>query len=159
MSMILMKCPSCGGELEIEDSRNVWFCQFCGSKVILDERSINNNTFHSEVININYNSNPSDEKNQNICPPTFYDCEIFRDPHFTYLKIQVLIDGELLGILKGGESIRQQLSPGEHEICIKTRWVEDFVKKVNICGNTKITIDDVGKWDVKMVLRTETLQI
>lgn len=35
--MIALKCPSCNGPLEVPDDRERFFCQFCGSPVVLAE--------------------------------------------------------------------------------------------------------------------------
>lgn len=32
------KCPKCGATLEIEKNRSEFFCSYCGSKILLDER-------------------------------------------------------------------------------------------------------------------------
>lgn len=34
MSLIVAKCPSCGANLEIDNSRDYMFCQFCGTKIV-----------------------------------------------------------------------------------------------------------------------------
>jgi len=55
MSIIALKCPNCGGNLEFEDSREFGFCQFCGTKVMIREeinKTVNNtvNNFNSTTI-------------------------------------------------------------------------------------------------------------
>lgn len=32
--LVVLKCPSCGADLEVDNSRDVYFCQFCGTKII-----------------------------------------------------------------------------------------------------------------------------
>lgn len=39
MKMIALNCPSCNGELEVEDGLDTFFCKYCGSKIILDGQS------------------------------------------------------------------------------------------------------------------------
>jgi DNA-directed RNA polymerase subunit RPC12/RpoP len=34
-----LKCPNCGAELEIEDELDVFFCKYCGTKIIVEGRS------------------------------------------------------------------------------------------------------------------------
>lgn len=37
MGMVAMKCPSCGADIELDDSREFGFCNFCGTKVMQDK--------------------------------------------------------------------------------------------------------------------------
>ena len=37
MGMIAVKCPSCGADLQLDDSREFGFCNFCGTKVVQDK--------------------------------------------------------------------------------------------------------------------------
>jgi len=39
MRMLQLKCPSCGGVLEVEDSLDKFYCKYCGTKIILAEQS------------------------------------------------------------------------------------------------------------------------
>ena len=48
-SLMELKCPRCGAELEAEEDREVLFCQYCGAKIILtDENTFTiNKTIHT----------------------------------------------------------------------------------------------------------------
>ena len=37
MSLVALKCPNCGGSLDLEDSRQFAFCQYCGTKIMIKE--------------------------------------------------------------------------------------------------------------------------
>lgn len=37
MSLVAMKCPACGADIELDDSREFGFCSFCGTKVMQDK--------------------------------------------------------------------------------------------------------------------------
>ena len=37
MSLVALKCPNCGGSLDLEDSRDFAFCQYCGTKILIKE--------------------------------------------------------------------------------------------------------------------------
>lgn len=39
MKMHLLRCPSCNADLEIEDGINLFFCKYCGSKIMLEGQS------------------------------------------------------------------------------------------------------------------------
>lgn len=40
MGFIALKCPSCGAEISLDDSREFGFCQYCGTKVVQDKQVI-----------------------------------------------------------------------------------------------------------------------
>lgn len=40
MGFKIMKCPACGGDLNIETDRDFLFCQFCGAKLMKDDQRI-----------------------------------------------------------------------------------------------------------------------
>lgn len=37
MGVVSLKCPSCNGELQLDDAREFGFCQFCGNKVMIQD--------------------------------------------------------------------------------------------------------------------------
>lgn len=39
MELRTLKCPNCGGSLEIEDGIDTFFCKFCGQKILLEGQS------------------------------------------------------------------------------------------------------------------------
>lgn len=39
MKIVSLKCPSCGSTLYPEDGLEIFYCQYCGTKIILDEQS------------------------------------------------------------------------------------------------------------------------
>ena len=47
MSVKALKCPSCGADIELDDSREFGFCSYCGSRIQIGERvNINVNVKH-----------------------------------------------------------------------------------------------------------------
>lgn len=40
MGLVTLICPNCNGKLELDDNNKNWFCQYCGSKVALEEKKI-----------------------------------------------------------------------------------------------------------------------
>jgi len=40
MTLVALKCPNCGGSLDLEDSREFAFCQYCGTKVMIQEEIV-----------------------------------------------------------------------------------------------------------------------
>ena len=40
MGLVSLKCPECGAELDIDDSREYAFCSYCGSKVMREKTRI-----------------------------------------------------------------------------------------------------------------------
>ncbi len=37
MGFIALKCPSCGAEIQMDNSREFGFCQYCGTKIVQDK--------------------------------------------------------------------------------------------------------------------------
>jgi len=37
MPLIALRCPQCGGEIQLDSVREIGFCMYCGSKVVLQE--------------------------------------------------------------------------------------------------------------------------
>ena len=37
MGFIAVKCPSCGANIQLDDSREFGFCTYCGAKVVQDK--------------------------------------------------------------------------------------------------------------------------
>lgn len=37
MALIALKCPNCGGSVELDDKREIGFCMYCGNKMIMQE--------------------------------------------------------------------------------------------------------------------------
>ena len=35
--MLQLKCPNCGADIALDDTREFGFCSYCGTKVLLDE--------------------------------------------------------------------------------------------------------------------------
>lgn len=57
MKMYQLKCPACGGTIEIERNRDSCFCSYCGAKVYVDDE-----THRVEITkNINYHKTYTDE--------------------------------------------------------------------------------------------------
>ena len=52
--MIELKCPSCGANLKFnDDKRQVYFCEFCGAKVMTqDVNTATNNSYSNSISNI-----------------------------------------------------------------------------------------------------------
>lgn len=39
MKLYSLKCPHCGGNLEIEEDLETFFCKYCGAKIVMDRIS------------------------------------------------------------------------------------------------------------------------
>lgn len=57
MRLYQMKCPACGGTIEVDENRDSCFCSYCGTKVYIDDE-----TQRIEITkNINYHKTYTDE--------------------------------------------------------------------------------------------------
>lgn len=41
MRLISMKCPECKANLSVEEGRKYYFCQYCGTKIMLEDDRVN----------------------------------------------------------------------------------------------------------------------
>ena len=69
MNVIKLVCPNCKANLELDDSREFGFCQYCGTKILLEKEQPNtvvNQVINNTNINITLN-------NSNIITGTEYE--------------------------------------------------------------------------------------
>ncbi len=50
MKIIPVECPKCGAGFDIEEGRKTCFCQYCGTKLLLDDGSTTRTTITAKVI-------------------------------------------------------------------------------------------------------------
>lgn len=56
MTIVALKCPHCNGDLQMEDDREFGFCQYCGTKIMIQQEIINiNNQINGSAVNNTYN--------------------------------------------------------------------------------------------------------
>lgn len=82
MPLVPAKCPSCGADVQIDDSRKEAFCSFCGSKFLV-ESAVNyyntNNEYHIEQANIQV-------EDRNGLEARLKNAESYLSQHKQYLK-------------------------------------------------------------------------
>ena len=39
MEFVELKCPSCGADLKVENGLDIFYCQYCGTKIVLNGQS------------------------------------------------------------------------------------------------------------------------
>lgn len=136
MPVIQLKCPKCGGDLEFEDNREFGFCEYCGAKVMIEKNGSNmTQTYHSDVININYNyGSPESAK------PRIVNLEILREKKLNQplFGFHVYIDNVSVGKLGMGKSVTKKVSAGEHLIRITVKDFEDFETTIRVMTDTKL---------------------
>lgn len=49
MKYVKLICPDCGATIQQEDDRKVWFCQYCGTRLIFDDEILRS----EQTVNIN----------------------------------------------------------------------------------------------------------
>lgn len=40
--IISLKCPECDATLDVEEGKKFYFCNYCGSKILIDDGNTNN---------------------------------------------------------------------------------------------------------------------
>lgn len=53
MSLVPLKCPSCGADMEVDSGKEFLFCQFCGSKIMVQEEIQKVEVTHSGSVELN----------------------------------------------------------------------------------------------------------
>lgn len=59
MKLQVLKCPECHANIEMEEGRTFFFCQYCGCKIILDDE--NKTVTINKNVNINKNTTHVDK--------------------------------------------------------------------------------------------------
>ena len=50
MVLIALKCPHCGGDIQLDDSREFGFCLYCGTKIAVRDEVVNQiNDYHGDA--------------------------------------------------------------------------------------------------------------
>lgn len=52
MAIVALQCPHCGGNLELEDSREFGFCMYCGTKIVMTRNDAGGSSLDGQVGNI-----------------------------------------------------------------------------------------------------------
>lgn len=54
MKLYLMKCPDCGGQLEVEEGLQFFYCKYCGSKILVDRTKLQEMEHEEKMSDIEY---------------------------------------------------------------------------------------------------------
>lgn len=57
MKLYLMKCPDCGGQLEVEEGLQFFYCKYCGSKILVDRTKLQEMAHEEKMGDIKYKMN------------------------------------------------------------------------------------------------------
>lgn len=49
--LVSLKCPECNGNLSVENDREIYFCPYCGAKVVQEHTSNIINNYYGDAIN------------------------------------------------------------------------------------------------------------
>ena len=154
MGFVALKCPSCGAEIELDDSRDFAFCTYCGTKLVRDKQIIEHRGSvkinHDDEINnllirarslVNQNRIAESEMYYNrvllldpanseaieglnraetlITEPNVIIERVYSRMFNDNVGMNIIVDGEKLGKIKGGETTLLTLPVGKHEIKFK----------------------------------------
>ena len=74
MGLTVLKCPSCGADVDISENRDFCFCSYCGTKIMNGER-IN--------VNVNYRGDPMVRNTTNNYGSTNHTTHITNNYYYT----------------------------------------------------------------------------
>ncbi len=125
MGLVVLRCPSCGAELSVAEEKNVFFCQYCGTRIenIAERHEYTHNVNVNQNINMNVTMDHSNEPNLVV--------------HYTssnprvYLVIRVVSTGQK-AVYMNGQTATYHLKPGYQTIVLK-------IGKINY--NRRVFID------------------
>lgn len=66
LPLVEAKCPNCGANLSIDDSKEAAVCEYCGTPYVVEKAiqgAISNSTINNSVINV-YNTNLNDKSRE-----------------------------------------------------------------------------------------------
>ena len=55
MALVSLKCPSCGGNIQMDDAKEKGFCMYCGSSFLVKDEIQSVQVEHSGTVNLNLN--------------------------------------------------------------------------------------------------------
>jgi len=56
MALVSLKCPSCGGNIQMDDAKEKGFCMYCGTSFLVKDEIQRVQVEHSGTVNFNLNS-------------------------------------------------------------------------------------------------------
>lgn len=89
MKINVLKCPNCGGDLEIEDGIDTFFCKYCGEKIFLEGQSDSAYEAKVRVKHIEYREKLQDKRNEQ----ERYKIEIEQKEKSKTFKSKLIITG------------------------------------------------------------------
>lgn len=141
-------CPNCGAQLNMDDSKEQFFCTYCGTKIVNMAQKIEvNQTIQQNIVHsgkIEYKIDHSSDPTLNI--------------HYSTINPQVkmivnIIDTNQKTVFINGQNMSFRLAPGRHDLVLKigkinnkrTIYVPEDYTPVSIFasfdGRSRITID------------------
>ena len=86
MSIIPAKCPQCGANIEVDNTKDAGICKYCGTAFVT-EKAINNYTTINNITN-NYNISDSTVQAKNEILKTII---IYRYPSSIYARYSIYV--------------------------------------------------------------------
>ncbi len=146
--------------MEFEDNREFGFCQYCGTKVMIEkpgDHIVNNTTnttnYHNTVIN-NYNGS-----SRSCCRDGTVIVEFLRNGKGKDIpqKIFVNVDGYEVAVLKRNTVERIQLDEGYHDILVQTKYYADYRTRVKISSDIRFYVGRQGLFNKSLTLEYERI--
>lgn len=122
MVLVALKCPHCGGDIQLDDAHEFGFCLYCGTKIIVRDEVVNQtNNFHADVRNV-YNGQTTVTNNYSV-KPTSGQCiyPILSEGHYEGPMVEGKPHGKGIYFWPGGVRYEGEFVEGR---------IEGFGKKV-----------------------------
>ncbi len=136
MRLVKLNCPNCNAALELDADRQTAFCQYCGTKILIDDEVQHIKLDNAYAVGVDLERGRQQVLRQQTGKFTLSRIKSWNFPLVAY---EVFIDGVPVAMLKNGQSVTRNLPVGDHYIKIVDKTNKDKI----VCSEN-ITITPKG---------------
>lgn len=143
MVLVALKCPHCGGDIQLDDAHEFGFCLYCGTKIIVRDEVVNQtNNFHADVRNV-YNGQTTVTNNYSV-KPTSGQCiyPILSEGHYEGPMVEGKPHGKGVYFWPGGVRYEGEFVEGRIEGFGKKVYGEAYYEAISVTTSATVT----GGW-------------
>ena len=161
MPFIALRCPQCGAEIQLDNTREFGFCNYCGTKILQDKQIIEKRVVYDHSKDIENNVQLGYRYFNNKEYKKAYQCfekvlgwdvnnadankmlDVLSNRKNTpnlylrlnttfYFSLKILLDGALVGKLSSSHPVYLNVSPGKHSLTFIRNKQKPNVLDINI---------------------------
>ena len=163
MNLHVLRCPNCGAQIDIEDGVNIFFCKYCGYKIILDGQSKEEVRAHVKIKSMEHDEHMLDKTHQHTIETMREKRKVQSKNNYILLALIVLFMGALWGLMfyenadvKRTENKLQTTVNDIMEDISEDNFVDAYIKAETLHWDSQYSKDEgQEKWDS---IRTEIIK-